>query len=175
MIVYKSLIRTCLNYGAIVYQSAIPSALKILNPVDNLGIRLSTGAFRTSPVESLYVESSEWSLHLQRSDMSFWYYLKVNSDKAHPTHTTINDLSSSVLFDNRPSVRRPFSFRRRGLAEETGVPLFQNCLIAPATYPPPWQWQLIDCDLFFVEVTKHASFAHIYACFFQIAAEILLS
>lgn len=162
---YKSLVRTRMDYGAIVYQSATPSTLKMLDPVHHLGIRLCTGAFRTSPVESLYVEANEWSLQLQRSYMSFLYYLKVNADKEHPSYFTINDLSSSALFCNRPSVRQPYSLRVRSLAEETGVPLLEQCLMAPAAHLPPWKWQLVDCDTSFVEITKHAPIAHIQTYF----------
>uniref|UniRef100_A0A6G5ACC3 Putative tick transposon n=1 Tax=Rhipicephalus microplus TaxID=6941 RepID=A0A6G5ACC3_RHIMP len=134
MNLYRSLIRTRLDYGAIVYQSATQSALKMLDPVHHSGIRLSTGAFRTSPVESLYVESNEWSLHLQRTYMSFIYFLKVKADKRHPSYSTINDLSSSILFQNRPSMRQPFSVRLKGLAEETAVSL-EHSLMAPVAYP----------------------------------------
>lgn len=150
------------------YQSATPSALKILDPVHHLGIRLSTGAFRTSPVESLYVESDEWSLHLQRSYSSFVYFLKVYANEEHPTYCTINDISSSQLFENRPTVREPYSLRVRGLAREFSVPLVENSLMAPAIQLPPWQWQLIDCDLSFVEVTKHAPVAHIRMHFLEL-------
>ena len=144
---YKSLARTRLDYGAITYQSASPSVLKMLDPVHHLGIRISTGAFRTSPVESLYVESNEWPLHLQRSYLSFMYFLKVNSNNEHPAHHTISDLSSSTLFYNRPRVRQPYSLRVRGLAEEMGVPLLEHKLMPPAKELPPWQCQTIDCDL----------------------------
>ena len=54
---YRSLIRSKLDYGCIVYGSARPSYIKLLDTVHHQGLRLSLGAFRTSPVESLYVES----------------------------------------------------------------------------------------------------------------------
>lgn len=41
----KSLERTRLDFGAIIYQSATPSYLQILDPDHHLGIRLSTDAF----------------------------------------------------------------------------------------------------------------------------------
>uniref|UniRef100_A0A6G5A9V6 Putative tick transposon n=1 Tax=Rhipicephalus microplus TaxID=6941 RepID=A0A6G5A9V6_RHIMP len=131
MNLYRSLIRSRLEYGAIVYHSATPSALKMLDPVHHQGIRLSTGAFRTSPVESLYVESDEWSLHLQRTYSSFIYFLKVNANSEQPAYSTINDLSSSQLFYNRPAMARPFSLRVRDLAEETDVPLLEYHLSPP--------------------------------------------
>ena len=53
---YRSFVRSKLDYGCIVYGSASKTALAKLDPVHNQGLRLSLGAFRSSPVESLYVE-----------------------------------------------------------------------------------------------------------------------
>ena len=52
---YRALIRSKLNC-CIVYGSARPSYIKRLDTVHNQGLRLCLGAFRTSPVQSLYVE-----------------------------------------------------------------------------------------------------------------------
>ena len=54
---YQSLIRSKLDYGAIVYGSAGKSYLAMLDTVHNQGLRLALGTVRTSPVESLYVEA----------------------------------------------------------------------------------------------------------------------
>ena len=59
---YRSLIRSKLDYGSIIYGSARPSYLKMLNTIHHQGLRLALGAFRTSPVESLYVEAGELPL-----------------------------------------------------------------------------------------------------------------
>ncbi|GFR02022.1 RNase H domain-containing protein [Trichonephila clavata] len=59
---YRALIRSKLDYGSVVYSSACKSLLKILDPVHHQGLRLCLGAFRTSPVESLYAEAYELPL-----------------------------------------------------------------------------------------------------------------
>ena len=51
---YRSLVRSKLDYGSIVYGSARISYLKCLDTIHHQGLRLALGAFRTSPVESLY-------------------------------------------------------------------------------------------------------------------------
>ena len=56
---YRSLIRSKLDYGCIIYGSARPSYLKILDPIHNHALRLCLGAFRTSPAISLCVEATE--------------------------------------------------------------------------------------------------------------------
>ena len=69
---YRSLIRSKMDYGCIVYGSARPWYIKFLDTVHHQGIRLSLGAFRTSPVESLYVEANEPSLE-NRQTYQTWY------------------------------------------------------------------------------------------------------
>ena len=44
-----------LDYGCQIYASACQSELKKLDVVHNAGLRLCSGAFRTSPVGSIYV------------------------------------------------------------------------------------------------------------------------
>ena len=60
---YRSLVWSKLDYGYIIYGSARKSYLQMLNPIHNQGHRLALGAFRTSPVASLYVEADEPSLY----------------------------------------------------------------------------------------------------------------
>jgi len=50
---YRSLIRSKLDYGCVVYGSARPSYLRMLDPIQNHALRLCLGAFRTSPCSSL--------------------------------------------------------------------------------------------------------------------------
>ena len=68
---YRSLVRSKLDYGCIVYGSAGPDTLKKLDPVHNQGLRLSLGAFRSSPVESLYVEAHEPPLEVRREKLIY--------------------------------------------------------------------------------------------------------
>ena len=51
---YQSLVRSRLDNGCIIYGSARKSYLQMLDPIHNQGLRLALGAFRTSPVASLY-------------------------------------------------------------------------------------------------------------------------
>ena len=67
---YRSLIRSKLDYGSIVYGSARPSYISSLDTVHHQGLRLALGAFRTSPVQSLYVEAEEPSLYLRREKLA---------------------------------------------------------------------------------------------------------
>ena len=63
---YSSLIRSRLDYACQVYGSAKPSYLKMLDPIQNQGLRLAMGAYRTSPETSLQVEANMPPLDLRR-------------------------------------------------------------------------------------------------------------
>ena len=70
---YRSLVRSKLDYGCIIYGSARKSYLQMLDPIYSQGLRLALGAFRTSPVASLYVEADEPSLYSRREKLSLQY------------------------------------------------------------------------------------------------------
>ena len=53
---YRTLIRSKLNYGCFIYGAARPLYLKELNIIHHQGLRLALGAFKTSLVASLYTE-----------------------------------------------------------------------------------------------------------------------
>ena len=80
---YRSLIRSKLDYGCIVYGSARKSYLQMLDPIHNQGLRLCLGAFRTY-VESLYVDAHEPSLGARRARLSLQYATKIKSLPKYP-------------------------------------------------------------------------------------------
>ena len=89
---YRSLVRSKLDYGCTVYGSAHTSSLQMLDPVHNQGLRLCLGAFRTSPVESLYVDGHEPSNDGRRAKLSL---------PKHPTHDAVFDKKYMKLFGLR--------------------------------------------------------------------------
>ena len=74
---YRALVRSKLDYGCEAYSSATPTVLKMLDPVHNEALRICTGAFRSSPVQSLYAESGEPPLSLHRDYMNLIYYARL--------------------------------------------------------------------------------------------------
>ena len=81
---YRSLIRSKLDYGSIVYGSARKSYLMELDTVHHKGLRLALGALRTSPVESLYVEAEEPSLYLRREKLALQYATRLAAGPSNP-------------------------------------------------------------------------------------------
>ena len=70
---YRSLVRSKLDYGCFIYGSAKKSYLRCLDSIHHLGLRLALGALRTSPVESLYVEANEAALSLRQEKLALQF------------------------------------------------------------------------------------------------------
>merc|ERR1712045_977010 len=54
-----------------------------------MGIRLALGAFKSSPIESLYVEANELPLSLRREELAMKYALKIKSNRNNPTYSSL--------------------------------------------------------------------------------------
>ena len=100
---YRCLIRSKLDYGCVVYGSAKKSILKILDPIHHQGLRLALGAFRTSPVKSLYAEAGEPSLEHRRIKLSLNYSIKMKSLPKNPCHDSIYNSSTPDFYENKKS------------------------------------------------------------------------
>ena len=91
LLLYRSLIRSKLDYGCIVYGSTRSSYLRMLDPVQNQALRLCTGAFGTSPSSSLCVLAGEPPLYIQRRKLSIQYCLRLSSSTQNPAYSTVFD------------------------------------------------------------------------------------
>ncbi|XP_044766214.1 uncharacterized protein LOC123322337 [Coccinella septempunctata] len=84
--IYRSVIRSKLEYGNILYSTSCRTNMNLLNTVPNTAFRIILGAFRSSPSESLHVEAQEMPLNLRRQKTLLSYALKVFAMPNHPAH-----------------------------------------------------------------------------------------
>ena len=131
---YDSLCRSKLDYGCQIYSSATKTKLKELDVVHNMGLRICTGAFRTSPVESLYVDSNELPLHLRREELGLRYTTRIRSSHKNPCYKILEECDSRK-FGVRSS--KPFQIRQ---LEELDDLHIQRQKIQEVDHPkvPPW-------------------------------------
>ena len=74
---YRSLVRSKLDYGSIIHGSARKSYLQMLDPIHNQGLRLALGAFRTSPVAmpvSMWKQMNHHYTHEERNSLCNMLY-----------------------------------------------------------------------------------------------------
>ena len=117
--VYRSLIRSRLDYGCQIYGSATATCLKTLDSIHHRALRLATGAFRSSPVLSLYAETGEPSLAHRRDKLSLQMYARLLAMPDTPAHSTLTSTMSDHHFLNR-TYHNPFGFRVRQLLQSLG-------------------------------------------------------
>lgn len=139
----------------------------MLEPVLLLGLRLACGAFRTIPVESLYIECHEWSLYHQKiyTDM---YASKSISMTNHPFDSTIHDASSEQLVLNRPSVSMSCTQRVIAEGSELAVAFSDVHKTGIVDFIAPWQLQVVCWDLSFFAIQQNQGTKSIYSAAFPL-------
>ena len=120
------------------YGSTRKSYLQMLDPIHNQGLRLCLGAFRTSPVESIYVDAHEPSLGARRARLSLQYATQIKSLPKHPAHNAVFENKYMKLFDARPSAVRTFGLRIKQFLTASNID-FSDILETPSYFIlPPW-------------------------------------
>ena len=127
---YKSLVLSKLDYGSSVYSSAAASHLRRLDPLQSEGLRLATGAFRSTPIVSLHVETNVPPLSLRRRLTNCKVFLRLRH---------LPDSPLSLFRDGAVDVATfwPFARDARELLASTGLP---DPTILPFSFDtvPPW-------------------------------------
>lgn len=82
--VYTAMIQSRLMYGSVAYTTANKSNLSILQPVQYLGVRIATGAYRTSPAMSIICEAGQLPLKYLYNRFLFTWLIKVEALEYHP-------------------------------------------------------------------------------------------
>ena len=129
LMIYKALILSKLDYGSPIYGSASQSTLKSLDSIHTRGLRLCSGAFKSSPNTSVCCESGEPPLSLHRDLVTMRSALKIMSTDS-PTKKLF-DMRDLFINNHEP----PFPIRANRLLESTGI---RVNLHHPPISPPPW-------------------------------------
>ena len=148
---YRSLIRSKLDYGCIVYGSARPSYLKMLNTIHHQGLRLALGAFRTSPIESLYVEAGELPLEQRRIKLSLQYITKLKATPSNPAYNCVFHPEYEQKYTRNTKSIAPLGIRMKEHLENSNILLHQIYDNDDYIIPP---WELSSP---IIDLTLHSS------------------
>lgn len=160
---YRALIRSKLDYGSSIYATAKPQILNTLNPVHNSALRLCTGAFRSSPVISIYAESGEKPLELRRMQLAIQYYARIMQLPQSPISRCLRDSAQT------PSTVGHYIEQMK---TELKMPHIE---IMPAKYSnyPTWQIPTTTfCDSFLQEKKTNVNPENIKIMFFDHLEEL---
>ena len=124
---YRSLVRSKLDYGSIEYGSARKSYIKCLDTSHHQGLRLALGALRTLPVESLYAESNEPSLYSRRENLSLQYTTTLAANPKNAAHNC--GFNPKYEYENNtPSAIKPLGLRIQPILEQANISIKMFCL-----------------------------------------------
>ena len=150
---YQALVRSKLDYGCIVYGSAAKSRLKDLDTIHNSGLRISLGAFRTSPIQSLYTEAGETSLDLRRLKLSLNYVCKLKSNPDNPAYASVFKPKCTDYFETHPGVTPPLSHRIQPHLEAAELAM-ERIELSELPITPPWQLETPEVRLDLTKLSK---------------------
>jgi len=89
LLLYRSLVRSKLDYACFIYDSACTTSKRSLDVVHHSALRIVTGAFRTSPSASLLAEAHESPLLLRREMFGMRYACKLRPFPDHPAYSHV--------------------------------------------------------------------------------------
>ena len=143
---YKSLVRSKLDYGCFIYGSARKSYLRCLDSIHHLGLRLALNALRTSPIESLFVEANEAPLSLRREKLALQYFTKLQSCPSNPAFECTINPNYKELFARKKSAIPSFGIRMQSVLDNSNIPN-ENVHETVISEVPPWTLHQPRVDL----------------------------
>ncbi|GFT57957.1 probable RNA-directed DNA polymerase from transposon X-element [Trichonephila clavipes] len=141
--VYQALILSRLDYGCVVYGSARASVLKRLDTIHHSALRICSGAFRTSPVTSLYVVCHQPPLELRRRHLCANYFIRAMSVPSHPLKPFALAICLNRLYEARSFNIKPFSEKAKAVLNDAhlnNINIQENNILAF----PPWYIQIFN-------------------------------
>ena len=153
LLLYRSMIRSKLDYASFVYECASESSKRRLDSVHHASLRVVTGAFRTSPVASLLAEAHEPPLSLRRQMLGMRYALKLRQFPTHPAYPYVFSQDTLSLFLSRPRKYIPFCLRMQDLFARSGISL-RDVMCVDTSSSPPWQSVTPQINLSLSDVKK---------------------
>ncbi|XP_055950887.1 uncharacterized protein LOC129984975 [Argiope bruennichi] len=135
--IYQAVILSRLDYACMIYGSARASVLRHLDTIHHSALRICSGAFRTSPVESLYAICYQLPLYLRRKKLSALYHFRTKSLSNHPISQTTLPVGLRRLYDARSSHILPFTERIKAILHDLDI---NEVSIKPHDFFsfPPW-------------------------------------
>jgi len=138
MHLYRSLVRSQLDYGAIVYGGASVTTLGVLNSIHGDCMRIATGAFRTTPIADLQALTNEKPLQLRRDLQTIKYYYKMRSSLSNPAFSAAVVTRQELLYSHK-NIIPPLANRAKAL--------IQKLNLNRGVIQPKFSYRILNIDL----------------------------
>ena len=170
---YRALVRSKLDYGCIVYGSARESYLKKLDPIQNNALRLCLGAFRSTPIESLYVEADESPLEYRRNKLALQYGIELKANRDIPSYEYVFPTNYTYKTCQRKSANPSFRVRLQSLLDESGIDFDDVADSDDLLDLPVWDIPPVKCLTHLAEYNKDDTSPYLYKHEFKIIEDQL--
>ncbi|KAL5005834.1 hypothetical protein ScPMuIL_016992, partial [Solemya velum] len=146
---YRSLIRSRLDYGCQIYGSASSSVINKLSTIQATGLRICLGAPRTTSTEALQVEAGELPLDLRREQLSAQCYMR---SYALPDYHPLTEESSTAWLFFSPVAfadgfrNPPFVVRAHDTLRDLPLRIIDVENTLPISFPP-WHIDPPEVDI----------------------------
>lgn len=134
--IYRSLIRSRIEYGLIAYSTASHRLLKTVNTIENTALRIALGAFRTSPTESLHCLANELPLTYRVKQLTLQYAAKISPTKEHPNYNITFSNRYQQIYSHK-SCQPPLYERLNRILSELNID-FPTNFFTPNCHYFPW-------------------------------------
>ena len=124
---------------------------KYWDTIHHQGLRLCLGAFRTSPVESLYVEADEPSLENRRVKLGLQYAVKLKAYPSNPAYDCVFNPFYEHIFEKHQNKIPPFGIRIKSHLQALNVDLNTVAPVEISKAPP---WELPSPEIIY-DLRKH--------------------
>ena len=133
---YRSLVRSKLDFGCFIYGSARKSYLRCLDPIHHLGLRLVLVRCELLPWR-VYVEANEAPLSVRREMLALQYLTKLQSCPSNPGFECTINPKYKELFARKESAIPSFGIRIQSALDNSNI-LNENVHDTVIPEVPPW-------------------------------------
>ncbi|XP_076397943.1 uncharacterized protein LOC143266274 [Megachile rotundata] len=136
---HSKLILSKIDYGCVVYSGAAESHLKKIDAVNHMGIRYATGAFRTTPVQSLYCDAGIPPLKIRRKTILLKYITELRAKPNHINYCTFFDVINTNQAETLKESKRTASSAKiaKRFLQETNINI-NDVYLYDLYRTPPW-------------------------------------
>ncbi|XP_060084945.1 uncharacterized protein LOC132564292 [Ylistrum balloti] len=137
---YRVLIRSIIDYGSQVYDSASDNALHALERIQYKALRVALGATKNTPTVSLLAEAGEQPLQLRRNTLTLKYWART---QGHGTQFPPNKLitqAKHTTFKKTKQHKPPYNHKIHSLLSEHNL---NNIKITQFHTNPTPPWKLV--------------------------------
>ena len=120
---YKATVRAKLDYGSIFYNSAKQTTLDMISTIHNAGLRISMGAFFSSPISSILPEAGDTPLDFRRKQLTLIYASSIASTPSNPAYANIFLGKFQDLYMDHPRAVLPLYIRVKSYLQEINLEL----------------------------------------------------